>query len=73
MKNILFVLAAFAVLSFASCYVRVRESHPHPRTRVIIQASDNTVPKDSLQSPASDNINKKDSLQSPVNSEPVKK
>ncbi|HLG36135.1 MAG TPA: hypothetical protein VI757_14745 [Bacteroidia bacterium] len=68
MKKYLIAIAAIAVMSLTSCYVRVRESHPHPRARVIIHAADIVTPKDSLQS----NSNPKDSLQAPVNTEPVK-
>jgi hypothetical protein len=71
MKNILFAIAALTVLSLSSCYLRVGESHPH-RAAVIIHTSNNTNPKDSLQSSTSSNINNKDSLQSPVITEPVK-
>lgn len=68
MKKYLIAITAIAVVSLSSCYVRVRESHPHPRGRVIIQASDSATPKDSLQT----NVSPKDSLQAPVISEPVK-
>jgi len=51
MKKYLVTVTAIAVMSLTSCYVRVRESHPHPRGRIVIQTSDNTSPKDSLQAP----------------------
>lgn len=66
MKKNLAASAAIAVMALTSCYVTVRENHPHPRARVIIQTSANSIPKDSLQMPAVNNINPKDSLQVPA-------
>jgi len=63
MKNILFAMAATAVIALTSCSVGAG---------IQIRASENSTPKDSLKSSAKSDSAPKDSLQAPGKSEPIK-